>query len=153
MLWVFWTKYYIRSALFFKKVLIVLRKHTKHANLKLGLQYPPLTKICTTGPITRIRIWCRYEAPWLSWLERSLVMQKFPGSKSAQSEKISCYDWLITCVVCLGKALYSYLPRWPEHIRELSFVENITILVPIGHALSQLQPSWSEMIVTIFLIP
>ena len=27
-------------ALFFEKVLIILREHTKHANFKLGVQYP-----------------------------------------------------------------------------------------------------------------
>ena len=43
-----------------------------------------------------------------------------PGSKFAQSHKISCYNWLVTHVVCLGKVLYSHLPRWPERIREVS---------------------------------
>ena len=41
----------------------------------------------------------------------------------------------------LDKALYSHLSRSPERIRAVSFVGNITIQVPIGHALSQLLPS------------
>ena len=66
-----------------------------------------------------------YEAPWRSWLERCLSVREVPGSKSAQGKKK--FDWLVTRVVCLSKALYSHLSRSPERIREVSFVENITI--------------------------
>ena len=56
-----------------------------------------------------------------------IMVLKVPRSKSAQSQKISCYDWLVMTVVFLGKALYSHLPCWPERIREVLVMGNIKI--------------------------